>query len=117
MWKFVEISAAAGLDALTRANLISEELFNISRPPATRNPGDVSSGVFPVIEQGGKVYMMVDLAYMIPVHPLNNVNSLAALFPNISAAEKSALVEFINNSQQFQFGQILPSGTAVLESI
>jgi len=117
MWKYIEINAAAGLDPTTRAQLISEELFSISRPPAVRNPDDLSNSLFAVIENNGHAYLMIQLDYVIPVHPLNNVNNLAALFPNLSTEEKSALIDFIGHSQAFEFYQIIPASTPILNSI
>ena len=117
MWKYIEISPGDGIDAYTRGMLITEELFSLSRPRAVRNPNDKSNRLFEVFERDGKVYMQIILDLIIPVHPQNSVDNLALLFPNLSAEEKSNLVEFITHSQHFQFQQIIPSGTVILDKI
>jgi hypothetical protein len=117
MWRYILITPIEGKTALERAQDISGELFAITRPAHLREGSDLSNMIFPIIEQGGNVYLQIILDYIITVHPENDVEPLAALFPHLSEAEKNGLVHVIKNSNSFAFQNIIPAGTIIYEEI
>lgn len=119
---FIKVLPQAGLTSEQRAEAISYELWAISRPPAIRNPNDVTSYMFgwikhptqdPAYTETVDTALEVDVDYNIYVHPDNNLTNLIALFPELSQAEKDGLSAFIQSQQSFPFGAIVPSGVTV----
>lgn len=115
---YIKVLPQAGLTSYARAEAISYELWAISRPPAIRNPNDVTAYMFGWIKHPTKdssyadtvnTALQVDPAYIIQVHPQNNLNNLIALFPELSQAEKEGLAAYIKSQQSFPFGAIVPS--------
>lgn len=117
MWQYIKILDLETMSAAARAEAISKELYYITRPPHVRQQDDLSIMVFSVVEAKESVYLEVLLDYIISVHPENDVSTLAALFPDLSAAEKNSLVQFIQNSNSFEFQNIIPQGTPILSEI
>ena len=119
---YIKVLPQAGLTSYERAEQISYELWAISRPPAIRNPNDVTTYMFGWVQHPTKdstytdtvnTALMVDTAYIIKVHPENNLINLIALFPELSQAERDGLAWFIDNSQSFPFGAIVPQGVTL----
>ena len=119
---YIKVLPQAGLTSEQRAEAISYELWAISRPPAIRNPNDVTTYLFGWVKHPTQdstytetvnTALQVDLNYNIIVHPENNLTNLIALFPELSQAEKDALAGFIESHQSFQFQYIIPQGTTV----
>lgn len=116
---YIKVLPQAGLTSYERAEAISYELWAISRPPAVRNPEDVTAYMFGWVKHTTKdstyadtvnVALEVDTAYIIKVHPENNLTNLIALFPELSQQERDGLAWFISNSQSFPFRAIVPQG-------
>jgi hypothetical protein len=119
---YIKVLPQAGLTSEQRAEAISYELWAISRPPAIRNPNDVTTYLFgwvkhptqdPAYTEVVNTALDVDLNYNIIVHPENNLTNLIALFPELSQAEKDALAAFIESQQSFEFRYIVPSGVTI----
>ena len=119
---YIKVLPQSGLTSYERAEAISYELWAISRPPAIRNPNDVTAYMFgwvkhptqdPAYVEVVDTALDVDTAYNIIVHPDNNLTNLIALFPELSQAEKDGLAAYIENSASFQFMYIVPSGVKV----
>lgn len=117
LFKYIEIAEIPGYTALERAYAISNQLYYLGVPPSVRNPDDVSIMMFDVEEANGKVYLSVLLEYLVLVHPDNDINALAGLFPTMSPEEKLALVEYIETNNNFPFKNIIPPGTVIYDSI
>lgn len=119
---YIKVLPQAGLTSEQRAEQISYELWAISRPPAIRNPNDVTSYMFgwikhptqdPAYTEIVDTALEVDVDYNIYVHPDNNLTNLIALFPELSQAEKDGLSAFIQSQQSFPFGAIVPAGVTI----
>ena len=109
---YIIVNPEAGLTSLERAQRISEELFNISRPPHVKDPEDVTKYVFGWMKHPDQdLYaLQVILEYTIYVHPENNLDELIALFPEVPQQEKDQLTAYINSAQDyFEFQNIIPS--------
>lgn len=117
--EYIIVEPITGYTSQERAEAISAELFSIGRPPAVRQPDDVSNYVFGWIKHPDTDMhaLTVDAAYEIYVHPERDLNTLLTLFPEVEQAEKDALTQYIdsNVSRRFPFGNIVPS-TATIRS-
>jgi hypothetical protein len=119
---YIKVLPQAGLTSEQRADAISYELWAISRPPAIRNPNDVTTYLFgwvkhptqdPAYTDIVNTALEIDLNYNIIVHPENNLTNLIALFPELSQAERDGLAAFIESQQSFPFQYIVPSDVTV----
>ena len=119
---YIKVLPQAGLTSEQRAEAISYELWAISRPPAIRNPNDVTTYLFGWVKHPTRdsaytdtvnTALEIDLNYNIIVHPENNLTNLIALFPELSQAEKDGLAAFIESQQSFEFRYIVPGGVTV----
>jgi hypothetical protein len=97
---YIKVLPQAGLTSEQRAEAISYELWAISRPPAIRNPNDVTTYLFGWVKHPTQdstypeivnTALEVDLNYNIIVHPENNLTNLIALFPELSQAERDEI--------------------------
>ena len=115
--EYIIVEPITGYTSQERAEAISTELFSVGRPPAVRQPNDVSNYVFGWIKHPDTDMhaLTVDTAYEIYVHPERNLDTLLTLFPEVSQAEKDALTHYIdsNVSRRFPFGNIVPSTATV----
>jgi hypothetical protein len=120
--EYIKVLPQAGLTSAQRAEAISYELWAISRPPAIRNPNDVTTYLFgwvkhptqdPAYTEIVDTALDVELDYNIIVHPENNLTNLIALFPELSQAEKDGLAAFIESQQSFEFRYIVPGGVTI----
>jgi len=104
------------MTAAERAEAISAELFAISRPPQVRAAKDVSRYLFGWVKHptDDVAVLQAQTDYVIRVHPDNNISGLVALFPDLSEQERDGLTAFIQSSQFFEFGQILPSNSTII---
>lgn len=103
-----------GMTALQRAEAISAELYAISQPPKLRQPEAATSYLFSWEEMEVGVVLNGDVEYVIPVHPAKDLEPLVALFPDLTPQEKEQLTQYINSSQSFKFGDIIPSGATIV---
>jgi hypothetical protein len=112
----VQILPTQGMTAAERAEAISAELFAISRPPQVRAAKDVSRYLFGWVKHptDDVAVLQAQTDYVIRVHPDNNISGLVALFPDLSEQERDGLTAFIQSSQFFEFGQILPSNSTII---
>lgn len=109
------IAPITGYTATERAEAISRELWAITRPPQVREPQDtVYLFAWKTHPTTGECVLIADADYVIPVHPENDLTALLALFPTLSSQEKASLALYIENSQTFLFGAILPSNSTIL---
>lgn len=121
--RYIKVLPQAGLTSEQRAEAISYELWAISRPPAVRNPNDVTAYMFGWIkhptQDAAYKNIVVDTAlgvdpdYLIQVHPENNISNLVALFPELSQQERDGLAAFIQNQSSFPFQYIVPSTSKI----
>ena len=109
------ISPMQGYIAAERVEAISAELWAISRPHEVRQPEDTAY-LFGWIThpQTGVCVLQAYTDYIIKVHPQKDLTNLIALFPDLSQQEKDGLSAYIQNSQSFPFGNIIPSNSATI---
>ena len=119
---YIKVLPQGGLTSEQRAEAISYELWAISRPPAIRNPNDVTTYLSGWVKHPTQdstyteivnTALDVELDYNIIVHPENNLTNLIALFPELSQQEKDGLAAFIESQQSFEFRYIVPGGVTV----
>ena len=119
---YIKVLPQAGLTSEQRAEAISYELWAISRPPAIRNPNDVTTYLFgwvkhptqdPAYTEVVDTALDVELDYNIIVHPENNLTNLIALFPELTQPEKDGLAAYIESQQSFLFQSIVPQDVTV----
>ena len=119
---YIKVVPQAGLTSEQRADAISYELWAISRPPAVRNPNDVTTNLFgwvkhptqdPAYQEVVNAALEVDPTYNIIVHPDNNLTNLIALFPELTQQEKDTLAAYIESQQSFPFQNIIPQDVTV----
>ena len=119
---YIKVVPQVGLTSEQRADAISYELWAISRPPAIRNPNDITTYLFgwvkhptqdPNYTEIVNTALDVDPAYNIIVHPENNLTNLIALFPELTQQEKDTLAAYIESQQSFPFQNIIPQNVKV----
>lgn len=120
--EYIKVVPQAGLTSEQRAEQISYELWAISRPPAVRNPNDVTTYMFgwakhptqdPNYVEVVNAALSVDTSYNVIVHPENNLTNLVALFPELTQQEKDSLAAYIESQQSFPFANIIPQSVKV----
>ncbi len=119
---YIKVLPQAGLTSEQRAEAISYELWAISRPPAIRNPNDVTTYLFGWVKHPTQdpnyteivdTALDVDPTYDVIVHPDNNLTNLIALFPELTQQEKDTLAAYIESQQSFPFQNIVPQGVTL----
>ena len=120
--QYIKVLPQAGLTSEQRAISISRELFRIQRP--INQQSDATLYLFGWIKHPTKdpnytdtvnAALQIDTNQVIYVHPDNDLTNLIALFPELSQAEKEALVTYIENSASFEFRYIVPSGVTIYD--
>ena len=112
---YIIVLPQSPLNSAQRAAAISRELYCITTPVAVQQPYQADGNVFGVIAHpdGVQHALVVDLAYIIPVHPLATLERLVSLFPELSDTERLTLQAYIFANKQFRFEDIVPSTTTV----
>lgn len=117
---YIKVLPQAGLTSEERAIAITRELFRIQRPIDQQN--DATLYLFgwvkhptqdPNYTEVVDTALQVDVNQIIYVHPDNDLTNLIALFPELSQAERDALVSYIISSASFEFRYIVPSGVTI----
>jgi len=120
--EYIKVVPQAGLTSEQRVEQISYELWAISRPPAVRNPNDVTTYMFgwakhptqdPNYVEVVNAALSVDTSYNVVVHPENNLTNLLLLFPELTQQEKDILAAYIESQQSFPFANIIPHDVKV----
>lgn len=120
--QYIKVLPQAGLTSEERAIAISRELFRIQRP--INQQSDATLYLFGLVNHPTKdpnyidtvnAALQIDTNQVIYVHPDNDLTNLIALFPELSQAEKEALVSYIENSASFEFRYIVPSGVTIYD--
>jgi hypothetical protein len=104
------------LNSLQRAQIISRELYNITRPVWTQQPFEAELTLFPYIvhpDNPTSAALIVNTSQIIQVHPSCSLEKLIAVFPELTIDERFALSGVIHQTQAFPFGLILPNTVTV----
>jgi hypothetical protein len=112
----LQILPTLGYSSQERAMLISEELFAISRPKSVKSLDDVSNYLFGWVTHKSEDISVLNAIsdYIIKVHPDNDITKLVSLFPELSSGEKENLTNYITNTNEFPFSNILPSNSVFI---
>jgi hypothetical protein len=112
----LQILPTLGYSSQERAMLISEELFAISRPKSVKSPDDVSNYLFGWVTHKSEDISVLNAIsdYIIKVHPDNDITKLVSLFPELSSGEIENLTNYITNTNEFPFSNILPSNSVFI---
>ena len=101
-------------DVLEGAKTFSRELFKISRP--VNDQSDVTQYLFGWITHPstGEVALVVDEDQIIPVHPEKDVTTLMQMLNNdATESELQQLADYVSQTNQVRFGDIIPSGVII----
>lgn len=103
------IESIPTLSSIERAHLISEQLYELSRPRGVRKKEDITISVFQVLDNGTDAVLVTDGDFEIVVHHKADVRILQILYPNITPQERAQLIQYIKGNERFPFKNILPS--------
>ncbi|QDP47364.1 MAG: hypothetical protein Unbinned4388contig1000_83 [Prokaryotic dsDNA virus sp.] len=97
------------------AEIISKELYELSRPPQVREASDVSAYMFGWVENDlNEVVLLFDDEATMPIHQQADVQPLIDVMSHVPEAEKTALAAYITSkiSDRIDMVNLIPS-TAV----
>ena len=104
------------LTSTQRAQIISRELYNITRPVWMQEEWEADMNLFQYIthpDNPNLAALIVDTMHIIQVHPSCTLEKLIAVFPELTIEERFALSDVIHQTNAFPFGLILPNTVTV----
>ena len=104
------------LTSTQRAQIISRELYNITRPVWMQEEWEADMNLFQYIthpDNPNLAALIVDTLHIIQVHPSCTLEKLIAVFPELTIEERFALSGVIHQTNAFPFGLILPNTVTV----
>ena len=104
------------ITSVERAEIISRELYNISRPVFAQGPREQDLVLFDWIthpDDPTLAALRVNTEHVIEVHPSCTLEKLIAVFPELTVEERFSLSSIIHQVGSFYFGLILPSTVSV----
>ena len=116
MQEWILVNAEGLLTSVARAEIISRELYNITRPVWAQSPDESDYNLFTVIthpDDPTDAALMVDSMHIIQVHPSCTLEKLIAVFPELTIEERFTLSSVIHQTQAFPFGLILPDSVTI----
>lgn len=116
MQQWILVNQEGLLNSLERAQIISRELYNITRPPYVQTADEANSTLFSWITHPKRptdAALLVDTKHVIQVDPSCTLERLIAVFPELTIDERFALSSIVHQTQAFPFGLILPDSVTV----
>ena len=116
MQQWITVNAEGLLTSLQRAQIISRELYNITRPVFLQDESEAAYMLFSYIthpRRPNDAALLVDTKHVIQVHPSCTLERLIAVFPELTIDERFALSGVIHQTESFPFGLILPDTVTV----
>lgn len=116
MQEWILVNAEGLLTSVARAEIISRELYNITRPVWLQELFEAESNLFSYIthpDDPTNAALIVDTMHIIEVHPSCTLEKLIAVFPELTVDERFALSSVIHQTNAFPFGLILPDTVTV----
>jgi|DEB0MinimDraft_4_1074332.scaffolds.fasta_scaffold29150_2 hypothetical protein len=116
MQEWILVNAEGLLTSVARAQIITRELYNITRPVWLQEPFEAESNLFSYIthpDDPTNAALIVDTMHIIQVHPSCTLEKLIAVFPELTVDERFALSSVIHQTNAFPFGLILPDSVTV----
>ena len=110
MANYVLILQEGLLTSAQRAQAISRELYNVTRPLPIQEPHEAAYRYAPVIYHPltGDAALQVDPKHVIVVHEQATLEKLTALFPELTEDVRFALTSMAWQLRNFTFQSILP---------
>lgn len=110
MSHYVLILQEGLLTSAQRAEAISRELYNVTRPLSIQEPYEAAYNYAPIIYHPitGDAALMVDPKHLIFVHEQATLEKLTALFPELTEDIRFALTSMAWQLRSFTFESILP---------
>lgn len=116
MQEWILVNPEGLLTSVARAEIISRELYNITRPVWLQQPHEADYNLFGYIthpDDPTNAALIVDTMHIIQVHPSCTLEKLIAVFPELTVDERFALSSVIHQTNAFPFGLILPDSVTV----
>lgn len=116
MQEWIIVNAEGLLTSIERAEIISRELYNITRPAFVQQDWEQELKLFDYIRHPKRktdAALIVDTQHIIEVHPSCSLERLIAVFPELTIDERFALSGVIHQTNTFAFGLILPNTVTV----
>jgi hypothetical protein len=116
MQEWILVNAEGLLTSVARAQVISRELYNITRPVWAQEPYEADFQLFQYIthpDDPTNAALIVDSMHIIQVHPSCTLEKLIAVFPELTIDERFTLSSVIHQTQAFPFGLILPDSVTI----
>lgn len=114
--QYILVNSEGLLNSLERAEIISRELYNITRPVFLQTPEEADATLFYWFTHPDRptdAALLVDTNHIIQVHPSCTLEKLIAVFPELTIEERFALSGVIHQTNAFPFGLILPDTVTV----
>ena len=114
--EWILVNAEGLLTSVARAEVITRELYNITRPVWLQEPEENDTTLFSIITHPNdptEAALVVDSMYIIQVHPSCTLEKLIAVFPELTIEERFTLSSVIHQTNAFPFGLILPDTVTV----
>ena len=114
--QYILVNSEGLLNSLQRAEIISRELYNITRPVFLQTPEEADATLFSWFthpDRPNDAALLVDTNHIIQVHPSCTLEKLIAVFPELTIEERFALSGVIHQTNAFPFGLILPDTVTV----
>jgi len=114
--QYILIEAEGQLNSLQRAQIITRELYNLTRPVFLQRADEADNTYFAVLvhpDDATRAALIVKTQEEINVHPNCNLERLVAMFPELTADERYELSSTIHQVDRIQFGLILPDNVTV----
>lgn len=114
--EFILINSEGLMTSAQRAEIITRELYNITRPVFIQKPDEAANTLFEVLYHPAnptQAALIVDTSQVIKVHQNCTLEKLVAVFPELTSDERYALSSMVHQTKAFPFGLILPDTVTV----
>lgn len=114
--EYILIEPEGQLNSLQRAQIITRELYNLTRPVYLQRDDEADATMFAVIthpDDATRAALFVDTQKVLPIHPNCTLERLVAMFPELTAEERYTLSSTIHQLDAIPFGLILPDSVTV----
>ena len=114
--EWILVNPEGRLSSVARAEIISRELYNITRPVFVQTKDEADAKLFEYIthpDDATRAALIIDSNEVIDVHPSCTLEKLIACFPELTVDERFALSSIVHQVWQFPFGLILPDSVTI----
>lgn len=114
--EYILIEPEGQLNSLQRAQIITRELYNLTRPVYLQSEDESDATMFAVLthpDDATRAALFVNTQLVLPIHPNCTLERLVAMLPELSADERYTLSSMIHQVDAIQFSLILPDSVTV----